>query len=441
MKFPDQLSRNHIAELKKYVIVEPYPFSIDLKNSREMFIQTVEGEKIFDWTGLYGSKLLGYNHPGMFEKEYIEKLIFAANNKMPNPDFLTPECLEYYRLLHEIAPRCMKNEKLEVYSVNSGAEAVENMMKYFINIYNKRMISCGKPITQRRFIYFDQAFHGRTVFALNVTVLDHDPILNKDFKGIIPGNLRMPFPAYNSELSYKENLSEMKNSLSALEYAMKTYQDEIVGLILEPLQGAGGQRHALPEFYTELSKLCKKYNILWGLDEVQTAGGQTGEIFAIDLFDIPYPPNAVATAKKFGNGVVYMIKPMEDIGVLDSTWGGTLADMVRFVQEWKIVRNEKLIEQIPEKTEYLKKALYSLKEKYTEIIYNIRGLGIYQGFSLKEKELKSILIEKALQEQNLLLLGAGPNTIRLRPPLDMSFEDVDLLHEKLDLVLKTFKSI
>ena len=105
---------------------------------------------------------------------------------------------------------------------------------------------------------------------------------------------------------------------------------------------------ALPRFFRALSELAHKYDTFLGFDEVQTAGGQAGTFWAIDQFDLPHPPQAVASAKKLGCGVVYMLYPMEDHGVLDSTWGGHLADMVRFVQEMKIVRREKLIEAVPE---------------------------------------------------------------------------------------------
>lgn len=431
MNYPKPKSEKLISELNKYVIVEPYPFVVDLKSCKGMYIGTIDNDKIFDWTGLYGSKLIGYNHPKMFEQNYLTNLSFVANTKLANPDFLSPECLDYYRLLHSLSPKCMRDFKPEVYSVNSGAEAVENMMKYFIKLFQHKMDKKGKKVNNKRFIYFDQGFHGRTLFALNVTVLDHDPMLTKDFQGLVPGNFKIPFPAMDSDKTYEENLIVMNSALASLEYIMQTYSDEIAGLILEPIQGAGGHRIALPEFYTKLSLLCQKYDIAWGLDEVQTAGGQTGEFFSIDLFDIPYPPDAVASAKKLGNGVVYMKKPMEDIGVLDSTWGGTLSDMLRFVQEWKIVQEEKLLEQIEEKAKYLISKLKKLQEKFPNIIGNIRGLGIYQGFSLKKEGDKAKLVDLALENENLLLLAAGKDTIRLRPPLDMTMQDVDLLYEKL----------
>ncbi|MCK9254332.1 MAG: aminotransferase class III-fold pyridoxal phosphate-dependent enzyme [Bacteroidales bacterium] len=431
MNYPKPKSEKLISELNKYVIVEPYPFVVDLKSCKGMYIGTIDNDKIFDWTGLYGSKLIGYNHPKMFEQNYLTNLSFVANTKLANPDFLSPECLDYYRLLHSLSPKCMRDYKPEVYSVNSGAEAVENMMKYFIKLFQHKMDKKGKKVNNKRFIYFDQGFHGRTLFALNVTVLDHDPMLTKDFQGLVPGNFKIPFPAMDSDKTYEENLIVMNSALASLEYIMQTYSDEIAGLILEPIQGAGGHRIALPEFYTKLSLLCQKYDIAWGLDEVQTAGGQTGEFFSIDLFDIPYPPDAVASAKKLGNGVVYMKKPMEDIGVLDSTWGGTLSDMLRFVQEWKIVQEEKLLEQIEEKAKYLISKLKKLQEKFPNIIGNIRGLGIYQGFSLKKEGDKAKLVDLALENENLLLLAAGKDTIRLRPPLDMTMQDVDLLYEKL----------
>ncbi len=127
-----------IEELRRYVIADPYPFCIDLERCEGMWLATVDGERIFDWAGYYASKWIGHNHPGLLDPAYLRRLGYAANNKLANPDFLTPECLEYYRALAEVAPRCMRNPKLEMYAVNSGAEAVENMMKYLINLHDRR---------------------------------------------------------------------------------------------------------------------------------------------------------------------------------------------------------------------------------------------------------------------------------------------------------------
>lgn len=429
-----------LDELSQYVIAEPKPFAVDIRASRGIWLATVEGDTLMDWCGLYGSRLLGYNHPHLFEPAYLERLGFAANNKMANPDFLTQECLDYYRLLHRLAPECMRDQRVEVYAVNSGAEAVENMMKYFINLHHKKQQAKGSAPLNRRFIYFEQAFHGRTVYALNITRLANDPIATRDYQGIVQGNLQLPFPEYDSRRSEAENEAEVDRCLARLDEQMRIHGDEIVGVILEPMQGAGGHRIALPRFYRELSALCYRHDVSWGLDEVQTSGGQTGKVFSIDLYDIPHPPQAIATAKKFGNGAIYMLNPMEDVGVLDSTWGGNLADMVRFVQEWQVVESEQLIEAVPEKTSRLVAGLEVLCSRYPEIIANVRGLGLYQGFSLVEASAKSRLLEIALEQENLLLLGAGTRSIRFRPPLDVSHAEIDLMLEKLGRVLATLQA-
>lgn len=431
MKYPGPKSRHMLDELKKYVISEPQDFVIDLEQSQGMYLTSVDGQKIFDWGGYYGSKLLGHNHPRLARPEYVKKLTLAANNKVANPDFLTPECLEYYRWIHALAPQCMKNPQLEVYAVNSGAEAIENMMKYFINLFHHRQIKRGRIPTARRFLYFDRAFHGRTVFALNVTQMQHDPIVTKDFHGLIPGNIQIPFPALHSDRSEAFNQELAQKSLESVEDAFRRFSEEIVGVIVEPLQGAGGQRLAVKSFYQGLSQLCHRYGVYLGFDEIQTSGGQTGSFFAIDQFALPHPPQAVAAAKKMGNGVVYMLYPMQDEGVLDSTWGGTLADMVRFVEEIQIVQEEKLIEQVPEKTQVLLDGLKDLQTQFPDLIENIRGMGLYQGFSLKNPAHKSRLIQIALQEEDLLLLGASTDTIRLRPVLDVSVPDIQQLMQHL----------
>jgi L-lysine 6-transaminase len=420
-----------LDELGTYVIAEPYPFVVDLEKCHGSWLVTVEGREIFDWAGYYGAKLIAHNHPGLDEPEYVKQLVIAANNKIANPDFLTPQCLDYYRLLHQLAPGCMRDSRLEVYAVNSGAEAVENMMKYFINIYHHKQTKAGRPAGAGRFIYFEEAFHGRTVFALNVTQLAHDPLLTKDFHGFITGNIKVPFPFTDRSKPQEENDRRTDDSLAAIERALELVKDEVAGIIVEPLQGAGGHRVAQPRFFRQLSELAHRFDVSLGFDEVQTAGGQTGTFWAVDQFDLPHPPQAVASAKKLGNGVVYMLYPMDDLGILDSTWGGSLADMVRFGQEMKIVQREKLIEQVPEKAARLRAGLERLAAAAGSIIYNPRGMGIYQGFSLRPPLRKSDLLDLALEQESLLMLGAGSNSIRLRPSLSITESDIDLLLEKL----------
>jgi L-lysine 6-transaminase len=424
-----------LDELNRYVIMEPEPFVVDIEKSSGMYLATADGQKIFDWGGYYGSKLLGHNHPGLYETDYIRRLTFAANNKIANPDYLTRECLNYYRLVHSLAPKCMRNDQLEVYAVNSGAEAIENVMKYLLVLHQEKFHSkSGAPVA-RRFLYFDRAFHGRTMFALNVTQPLHDPLITLGFNGFAPGNLRAPFPSTDTSQAPEWNRARSKRSLELIEQSLQHYPHEIVGIIVEPIQGAGGHRIAEVEFFQQLSELAHKYDTFLAFDEVQTAGGQTATMFACDQFALPHPPQAVATGKKFANGVVYMLCPMENQGVLDSTWGGSLSDMVRFVQEMKIVEREDLIAQVPDKTAVLVEGLSSLVQTYPQLLFNVRGMGLYQGFTLRSKELKLRLIDIALEEEHMLLLGGGMQSIRFRPVLNVSITDIQLMLEKLDRCL------
>lgn len=417
-----------LDELNRYVVATPMPFAIDLAQGEGMHLVTVDGQRLFDWAGYYGSKLIAHNHPAMFEPEYLRRLAYAANNKVANPDFLTQECLDYYRLLYRLAPASMQGEGLEVYAVNSGAEAVENMMKYLVAKFNIKRPATGN----RRFLYFDRAFHGRTVFALNVTQT-MDPVATKDFHGLMTGgNLKLPFPAFDSSLSREQNEKSAVKALEQVESALSLMSDEIVAMIVEPIQGAGGQRVALPEFFQGLSYLGHKYDVYLGFDEVQTGLGLTGRMWGIDHFSLPHPPMAVASGKKFGNGVVYMKERLDDVGVLDSTWGGSLVDMVRLIREMQIVEEEGLIEKAAEKGKRLETGLLALAQKHAPRMFNVRGLGLYQGFSLETPELKSRLIDHALEHHQLLLLGAGHRSIRTRPNLHVTNEEIDRFCDLID---------
>lgn len=422
--FPGPTSAAMIEQMRRYVITQVHPFVVDLAGCDGMWLATVDGDRLFDWSGYYASKLIGHNHPGLQEPDYLQRLALAANNKVANPDFLTRECLEYYHTLHTVAPRCMCTPALEVYTVNSGAEAIENMMKYFINLYHQRSGGRRKQGEKCRFLYFEQAFHGRTVFALNVTQTS-DPVVTKDFQGLLPGNLQLPFPEVNNSQSAEQNRVRTNDALQMIEALLGKHAGEVVGIVVEPIQGAGGHRAAEPHFFRGLSELAHRHEVFLGFDEVQTAGGPTGDLFMVDQLELPHPPQAIATAKKFGNGVVYMLHPMEDRGVLDSTWGGSLVDMVRFVQEMKIVEREGLIRAARTNGEQLAAGLRQLESDFPDLLSNVRGLGLYQGFSLATSGLRDQLEKIALHEEHLLLLPAGANSIRTRPNLSVTTEEVD----------------
>lgn len=424
-----------LQELGRYVVATPNPFVVDLEHCEGMYLATVDGQRLFDWAGYFGSKLVGHNHPRLYEPDYLKKLARAANNKVANPDFLTPECLEFYRMLHRIAPSSMRLPTLEVYAVNSGAEAVENMLKYLVASFNAKKRKQGKPVTGRRFLYFDQAFHGRTIFALAVTQT-MDPVGTRDFHGLtLGGNIRLPFPAMDTDRSAEWNRQRTLEALNSVEMMLSQMGEEVVAIIVEPIQGAGGQRVAEPEFFRGLSQLADKYDVYLAFDEVQTSLGPTGKCFATDHFELPYPPMALAVGKKFGVGALYMREPLQDIGVLDSTWGGTLADMVRVVQEVKIVQEEGLVDAAAYKGELLASGLRRLAAKRSSPVRNVRGMGLYQGFSLPSPQARAGLVELAREKHDLLLLGAGKDSIRTRPNLSVTEQEIERFLDLLDQLL------
>lgn len=129
-----------------------------------------------------------------------------------------------------------------------------------------------------------------------------------------------------------------------------------------------------------------------------------------------------------------MLEPLEEVGVLDSTWGGTLADMVRVVREMEIVEQEGLIAAARTKGERLRQGLLDLSQKYPSILRNVRGMGLYQGFQLATPELKREFIRIALEQHNTLLLGAGYISIRFRPNLSVTEAEIDRVLSILDQI-------
>lgn len=430
-------SKSLLDEFRRYGTMEPRQFVVDLESCEGMYLVTIDGQKIFDWINYYASKLIAHNHPALYEPKYIKKLVRAANNKVSNPDFVTMELIEYYRLLHRIAPKCMRNHDKfdgQVFTLNSGAEAMENAMKYLVSIYKNKDVQRKIPKNSDApcFVFFQNGFHGRTIYTLNVSDMPHNKAATRDYHGLTVSNIMVPFPARNNDRSQEWNDELMKHCIKELDEALIQNGSKIAGIVVEPMQGTGGHCVPVDGFFRELSIIANKHEIPVCFDEVQTAGGLTGDVFTCDQFDLAFSPHVVASAKKFGCGVVYLLKHVKEEDWLDSTWSGSLTDMVRFVKEWSIVENEQLIEKSHRVAQHLEVGLKILAKKHDSKIYNVRGLGLYQGISFYDSKIRNNFIDIAFDKHSTLLMSAGSHSMRLRPNLSVTNDDVFKLLRVID---------
>lgn len=438
-------SAEYNSEFYKLCITENYPFVLDLRGCHGSYLRTIEGQEILDWAGFYGSKMIAYNHPGLYEPGYLERLIVAANNKVPNPDYFTPECLEFYRALMAHAPSAMRaSGELEVYAVNSGAEAIENMMKYLIAKHNAKLPGKRRDLP-KRFIFFRNSFHGRTVFALSVTNVQKQ-VITGHFESLYAHNLQASFPACRfgpgGEEGYAaDNSRIIEESLAQIRNYMDKHPGQIVAVIVEPIQSAGGHHVTRPDFFRRLSQLAAEHDIYLAFDEIQTGLGLTGRPYAIDHYDLAVPPQAVAVAKKMGVGAIFMLDHLEEVGVLDSTWGGPLVDMVRVTRELAIVEEEGLIPAAAAKGDRVRAGLWQLAAEFPGYIENVRGMGLFLGFTVPgdRGRQRDRLVETALQEELLLLLEAGFDSIRLRPNLSVTDAEIDEFFVRLRRALERMR--
>ncbi|MFX3674862.1 MAG: aspartate aminotransferase family protein [Paenisporosarcina sp.] len=299
----------------------------------------------------------------------------------------------------------------QVFFCNSGAEANEAAIKLARRYANK-----VKGNESPEIVTFQQSFHGRTLATLSATGQEK---IQQGFFPLVPGFSYLPF-----------NDEEALDQLYSLEPA---------GVLLELVQGEGGVIPAKQDWVNKLAKICKEIDILLMVDEIQTGIGRTGTLFAYEQYGIE--PDVISSAKGLGSGfpIGVIIAKEEaakgfDPGSHGSTFGGNpLATAAGLATVTHIIES-KLLNKVPEISSYLGKKLQDLKEKYS-FIKEIRGIGLLKGMVVEINALE--IVQKAIPN-NLLILTAGPNVVRILPPLTVTKEEINEFTEALE---KTFQSI
>jgi len=428
--------------LSKQMLVDGFDLVLDLKKSKGCRIYNSRaGKYMLDCFSFFASAPLGCNHPKLTTPEFVKKMGELAVNKPTNSDLYTTEMAEFVDAFRKYA---LPNYFKHLFFISGGALAVENGLKTAFDWKVRKNIEIGKSEKLgTQVIHFKEAFHGRTGYTLSLTntfnlyKIKYYPMF--DWPRII--NPKIKFPLNKENL---ENVKELeKLAISQIESAISKNPDDIAALIIEPVQGEGGDNHFRKEFFLELRRICDEHEMMFVLDEIQSGVGLTGKMWAHEHFD--FKPDVLAFGKKTQVCGIMVGERVDEIkenvfnvpSRLNSTWGGNLIDMVRCQKYLEVIDEENLIKNAETQGGYLLEGLKRLSEKYSDKISNVRGLGLMCAFDLPNPDKRDDL-QKRLYVKDLVVVTCGATTIRFRPPLIISSEEIDESLRILDKTLKTF---
>lgn len=412
--------------LGKYMLVDGYPIVLDLDKSEGSWVyDSLNNKKYLDFFTFFASNPIGHNHPGLLEKDFYEKLARVAVNKPSNSDLYTTEMAEFVETFHRIAvPEGFNN----LFFVSGGALAVENALKAAFDWKVRKNMEKGiEGEKGSKVIHFREAFHGRTGYTMSLT--NTDPTKIKYFPKFDWPRVDNPKVIFPVEDHLDEIKAAERKAVEAIEKFIAEDGDDIAAIIIEPVQGEGGDNHFRKEFFQELRRIADDNEVILIYDEVQTGVGITGKMWAWQNFGVA--PDILAFGKKTqvcGIMSTDRINEVDSVfkvsGRINSTWGGNLLDMYRAKRIFEIIERDNLVENAAERGKQLKEGLRRIQSEHPDIISNARGLGMFCAFDLKDDRARDELVGK-LFENGLFILKCGCRTIRFRPPLTVSEEEVE----------------
>lgn len=423
----------------KHMLADGMSPVIDLEKSHgSWLVDGSNGDEYLDLFSMFASLSVGYNHPYVLENK--DRLLASAINKPTNSDIYSLAMAEFVETMGRVAqPDYLPYS----FYVSGGALAVENALKAAFDWKVRKNIQKGKGELGSKVLHFEKCFHGRSGYTLSLTD-SPDPRKVKyfpkfDWPRVSTPNIKFPLDANSIEdVIARENIS-----LNQIKDAIKNNPDDIACIIIEPIQGEGGDNHFRPEFLIALKDLCLENDMLLVFDEVQTGVGITGEMWAhqhlckvsCDCGSVnrcqPMEPDIISFGKKTQCCGIFAGKRLDEVennvfhesSRINSTWGGNLVDMVRFTIYLEIIEKENLVSKARNNGLYLLEQLNGLQAEF-DSISNARGKGLFCAFDLPNTELRDSLASK-LMDNKVIVLGSGKRSIRFRPHLNITKQDID----------------
>tara|TARA_Y100000114_G_C11763066_1_gene331056 strand:+ start:4360 stop:5709 length:1350 start_codon:yes stop_codon:yes gene_type:complete len=415
-----QSSKEAIALENKHGAHNYHPLPVVLSKGDGVFMWDVEGKKYYDFLSAYSAVNQGHCHPRIVGalKEQAEQLTLTS--RAFYNDVLGP----YERFVTEY----FGFDK--VLPMNTGAEAVETAIKIARKWgYEKK----GVEENESKIIVFDQNFHGRTTTIISFS---SDQDARRNFGPFTEGFIKIPY-----------------NDTAALEEALKI--DNVVGVLIEPIQGEAGVNVPATDFMKEVARLCKENNVLFMADEIQTGIGRTGSLLAVcgecdcaghcERKSSYARPDMLILGKAISGGVYPVSAVLADDHIMEvitpgthgSTFGGNPVAGAVAMAALEVIRDEKLTQNARKLGEIFRERMNQFIET-TKLVTLVRGRGLLNAIVINDKPSSSTAwdICVKLKDNGLLAKPTHGNIIRFAPPLVMTEEQ---LHECCDIIEKTIR--
>ncbi|MDT5067517.1 MAG: L-lysine 6-transaminase [Mycobacterium sp.] len=419
--------------LSRSILADGLDFVLDVERSAGCYLVDARtGERYLDMFTFFASSALGMNHPALAGDEaFRAELAAAAVNKPSNSDVYS---VPMARFIDTFA-RVLGDPALpHLFFVDGGALAVENALKVAFDWKSRLNESRGLDAELgTKVLHLRGAFHGRSGYTLSLTNTDPNKVAR--FPKFDWPRIDAPFIRSGADMDALE-----AESLRQARAAFEANQNDIACFIAEPIQGEGGDRHFRPQFFAAMRQLCDEFDALLIFDEVQTGCGMTGTAWAYQQLGVM--PDVVAFGKKTQVCGVMAGGRVDDVADnvfavssrINSTWGGNLTDMVRSRRILETIEADDLLANASKAGRHLRDRLDELAAEFPGLVLDPRGRGLMCAFSMPNAALRDELVSR-LWDRKVIMLASGPDSVRFRPALTVSRDEIDAAIEAVRAVL------
>lgn len=419
--------------LRRSMLVDGFDLVLDLERSRgSRLVDARDGTAYLDLFTFFASSALGMNHPALVDDPvFREQLLVAAMNKPSNSDVYS----DAMALFVQTFARVLGDPGLpHLFFVEGGALAVENALKTAFDWKSRWNESHGlDPSLGTKVLHLRDAFHGRSGYTMSLT--NTDPVKVARFPQFAWPRISNPYVGAGRDVAALE-----QQALAEARAAFAMHPHDIACFVMEPVQGEGGDHHFRPEFLQAMQQLCHEHDALFVLDEVQTGAGLTGTAWAFQQLGVQ--PDVVAFGKKTQVCGVMAGGRVDEVpdnvfatsSRINSTWGGSLTDMVRSRRILEVVERDGLIARAADLGPVLLDLLHGLAARHPQVT-DVRGRGLMCAFSLPDAALRDRVLAALREDEHVLLLGCGTRSVRFRPALTVDPADLAEGVAALDRVL------